>query len=34
VPVEVYREKTDQHSYVVTVMQSGDRWTVRSTDPS
>jgi hypothetical protein len=34
VPVEVYREKTDQHSFVVTVMQSGDRWTVRSTDPS
>jgi hypothetical protein len=34
VPVQIYRAQTDQSSLVVTLMQSGDRWTVRSTDPS
>jgi hypothetical protein len=34
VAVLVYRNQVDQESLVVTLMQTGDQWTVRSTEPA
>jgi hypothetical protein len=34
VSVVVYRSQLDQESLVVTLMRTGDRWTVRSTEPA